>query len=349
MEKVMIDCERMKYPFSGLAHFCRNLVNKIVEKSANEIDYTIFLPKDLKGCFGNKANYITVNPLHKLVLPAYRNTIWHATSQVKNYQPAGKNIKKILTIHDLNFLIEKDSAIKIKKLLNNIQNKIDNADYVSFISEFTLNQTKEHLNLGDKITKVIYNGSEIDVPEILSEPIYVPTKKFLFTIGTILEKKNFHTLPSTIKNLDIELLIAGDICSPNYKNIILNEAKKHGVDNRVKIIGPINHNDKCWYYKNCLAFAFPSLAEGFGLPPAEAMRFGKPIFLSKHTSLPEIGGNAAYYFNSFDAEEMAETLENGLHDFEKNNKTIEILEQSKKFSWTNAADEYIDIYKMLSK
>ena len=56
---------------------------------------------------------------------------------------------------------------------------------------------------------------------------------------------------------------------------------------RVIIAGPVSADDKNWYYANCEAFAFPSLAEGFGLPVIEAMNHGKPVFLSRLTALPE--------------------------------------------------------------
>jgi len=62
----------------------------------------------------------------------------------------------------------------------------------------------------------------------------------------------------------------------------------------VSLLGTISESDKIFYYKNCLAFAFPSLREGFGFPVLEAMTFGKPVFLSNKTSLPEIGGSHAF-------------------------------------------------------
>ena len=106
-----------------------------------------------------------------------------------------------------------------------------------------------------------------------------------------------------LKDNDYELIIAGNIS--NYFERILEEARKWNVEDRVNIIGPISEGLKHWYLKNCLAFAFPSIAEGFGLPVVEAMYYGKPIFLSSYTSLPEVGGDLATYFNKeFDPEGM---------------------------------------------
>lgn len=53
-------------------------------------------------------------------------------------------------------------------------------------------------------------------------------------------------------------------------------------------------------YESCVAFLFPSITEGFGLPVIEAMSFGTPVFLSNSSSLPEVGGNEAFYWNSYE-------------------------------------------------
>ena len=128
----------------------------------------------------------------------------------------------------------------------------------------------------------------------------------------------------------------------------MDEAKKWGVEKRVKIIGPIDEGVKHWYLQNCEAFAFPSIAEGFGLPVVEAMYYGKPIFLSPYTSLPEIGGDLATYFNpEFDPEGMQDEFIKGMNRYRDENLEEKIKERSKIFSWDEAAKEYWKIYKEL--
>jgi glycosyltransferase involved in cell wall biosynthesis len=89
------------------------------------------------------------------------------------------------------------------------------------------------------------------------------------------------------------------------------------------------------------------LAEGFGLPVIEAMHFGKPVFLSKFTSLPEIGGDVAYYFDSFDGDSMRKTLDEGLQHYVQNKPQSAIQKRSQLFSWEIAAKEYLEIYRSL--
>jgi glycosyltransferase involved in cell wall biosynthesis len=82
----------------------------------------------------------------------------------------------------------------------------------------------------------------------------------------------------------------------------------------------------------------------------EAMYFGKPVFLSQFTSLPEVGGDAAYYFENFDPVCMKEVFENGMHHYECTQPQQKIIDRAKKFSWKNSADEYVNVYrKFLNK
>ena len=95
-----------------------------------------------------------------------------------------------------------------------------------------------------------------------------------------MRKKNFHVLPRILKGNDYRLVIAGNISSNSYCAEILEQAREWGVESRVTITGPVSEPVKQWYLQNCDAFVFPSIAEGFGLPVIEAMRYGKPIFTS---------------------------------------------------------------------
>jgi glycosyltransferase involved in cell wall biosynthesis len=104
----------------------------------------------------------------------------------------------------------------------------------------------------------------------------------------------------------------------------------------------------CRLLENMLAFVFPSISEGFGLPVIEAMHFGKPVILATLTSLPEIGSDAAYYFPSFDPDDMQAVFYNSLQHYSVN-KTQEqkIKNRSADFSWGKAAQQYAAIYKQL--
>jgi glycosyltransferase involved in cell wall biosynthesis len=147
---------------------------------------------------------------------------------------------------------------------------------------------------------------------------------------------------------DISLVIAGEMKN-KYAEILKQKIALYKLENRVFLLGAISEADKIYYYKNCLAFAFPSLREGFGLPVLEAMTFGKPVFLSNKTSLPEIGGKHAFYWDNFDPEYMSKVFHEGMNTFSLNEEmfTLEYKKRAQKFTWENAAKEYMNVYKSI--
>jgi glycosyltransferase involved in cell wall biosynthesis len=167
----------------------------------------------------------------------------------------------------------------------------------------------------------------------------------LYTIGTVTDKKNFHVLPPLLVNNDRLLLISGIIQSEAYKEKIIAEARKYKVEDRVIFTGAVTENEKSWYMQHCEAFLFPSLAEGFGLPVIEAMYHGRPVILSTHTSLPEVGGEEAYYFTDFEPSAMRQTLENSLHHYNSTSAREKIIARATSFNWDNAAKQYLEIYR----
>ena len=155
-------------------------------------------------------------------------------------------------------------------------------------------------------------------------------------------------LPALLRGNNYKLVIAGIKQDADYYEEIIAEAKKHGVEQRLIMAGSVSQEEKFWLLQNMTAFVFPSISEGFGLPVIEAMHFGKPVILSTLTCLPEIGSDAAYYFTSFDADEMQEVFYNSLQHYAANNlQQQKIKNRAADFSWDKAAEQYMAIYKQL--
>lgn len=220
---------------------------------------------------------------------------------------------------------------------------IAEVDKIVAISEFVANDVRHYFPDSAHKLSVIYNGADKLTVQEGYKPDNAPAGLFLFTIGLLSVQKGFHLLPALLKDNNFQLVISG-VETP-HKQVIIAEAEKYGCLDRVHITGPISDADKAWYYKNCSAFLFPSRAEGFGLPVIEAMHFGKPVFLSRYTSLPEVGGDVAYYFDNFDPEHMQEVFKTGMDDFNKRNPVLNIIKQAEKFSWDKSAEQYLALYE----
>ena len=349
VQKIMVDVERMRYPFTGLYYYCLHLGNALLQQQhLHNAQLGFYLNEQSKSLFGKKSFSIVQHSLDKHHMSFARKfNIWHCTYQNSNYFPATLKTKVILTIHDINFLHDDIPQNKQKKFLDKLQKKINRADAIITISEFVKSDVLKNFNVQNKNLHVIYNGCNIADDIELLKPLFAPSAPFIFTISAIDKKKNFHVLPNLLLNNDYFLIIAGKTNDENYKNAIIDAAKKLNVESRVLFTGAIKEEEKYWYLKNCMVFVFPSIAEGFGLPVIEAMHFGKPVLLSKATSLPEIGGNLAYYFDDFDPVNMQKKLDQTLNEYSMKKNAFEISEWSKKFTWTAAAERHWQLYESL--
>ena len=342
---ILVTFDSMKNPNSGYFSFGKGLGDALISENHERFKLKYYMFKNTLYQFDGKVDIMYLSRLHNIFFPA-RNKfdLVHFTDQTCRLKPYKVNAKKIMTIHDVNKLhLSFSKPHKIKAHLNKIKRYISYCDKVVTISQFVANDIIQHIPEAKEKLSVIYNGADqLIVPEN-HIPAYVPKKPFLFTIGLLSVQKGFHLLPPLLKGNDFELVIAG-IETP-HKQRIIEEAEKFGCLDRMTITGPVSDDDKAWYYKNCSAFVFPSVAEGFGLPVIEAMYFGKPVFLSKFTSLPEIGGEAAYYFDSFDPEHMQDVFKKGMQDFHDQNRAASIIKHAGKFSWGTTTQQYMELYE----
>jgi glycosyltransferase involved in cell wall biosynthesis len=160
-------------------------------------------------------------------------------------------------------------------------------------------------------------------------------------------KKQFHTLLALLKDENIELVIAGRILDKAYAEEIRQLAYQANVSDRVRLLGAVSDSDKAWYYRNCKAFAFPSTSAGSGAPLMEAMKYGKPVFLSDGSGLSEIGAEECFYFESFEPDEMYQTYREGLQNFQRLNMATRMMSRARLYSWEDKAAEYVQLYRSL--
>lgn len=346
-----MDCDLMKYRNSGLYYYCLNLgrhINQLLdEQGAERIKF--YVPPAERKTFNGGSDTIVEKRYHKFVKPFLWNCkVWHAPFQTGRMIPQDNPfIKVVLTIHDLNHLHEGKPIQEQKHNLKKTQTLIDRSDVIVCVSQFCKSDVLKYLNTGRKPIHVIYNGtSTLSVPR-LSVTSYKPTRPFLFSIGYVNRKKNFHTLISLLERNDLELIVAGRLDELDYVNAIVLESRRRGLGDRVRVLGPISDEEKSWYLKHCTAYVHPSLAEGFGIPVVEAMTFGKPLFLSHRTSLPEIAGDVAFYFKSFEPGHMQQVFVEGMHNYSQNGLAKRIEARGKIFNWREKAAEYIAVYKSL--
>jgi glycosyltransferase involved in cell wall biosynthesis len=342
---ILLTLDSMRVANTGLHTFGLRLGREILRQGGAELDVNAYTYPVQHGFLGRAAGYVRHRTFHRWFFPLGRRfDVVHFTDQYCRFGPARVNGKTIMTVHDLNQLHEQQAGSrKLERYLRRMRVKIAGAHRIVAISHFVAADVVRHFpEARDKIS-VIYNGTDFTRAPDGHRPACAPGGRFLFALGMVCAKKNFHVLVPLLRDNDWKLVISG-IVKEDYRQKIVAEAAACGVGDRVIITGPVSQHDKDWYYANCDAFVFPSLAEGFGLPVIEAMHHGKPVFLSTLTSLPEIGGAAAYYFDSFEPAAMARVLAAGLAHF-ADGGAARVRTHASQFCWTKAGAAYLELYR----
>ncbi len=344
----------MKYPHSGLANVSRSLVAGLTELSSKS-SISLYGPENKL----RDAQFPVVpwKPLHKIYPPKTSQfDLIHVSHQLSDYfHQVKKNQKKTVTLHDLNFLYEGLSEDKIKKRIRAVQKNIGNADSIICISEFAKKDFLAHANLfklkENVAIEVVHNGLVFpEAKNFKPENIIVPARKYLLNIGVLAPKKNQLVLLDFLTKTDLDLVLVTAAAKSDYQNLFYEKVRQLGLSDCVHILENVSENDKNFLLQNCEAYIHPSLAEGFGIPPLEAMYFGKPVFLSNKTALPEIGGDAAYYFTTFDSEDMYRVFLEVMQKFQSLPAYFSSLfhEHALQYSAKKMAEGYINVFEKIT-
>lgn len=348
MKSVLIDLYKANKPYSGLGQFSINFHNELVTQAKRDMDFHFLCPSNFPTKPAAGYHYQKATSLNRY-LPSLgpKPKIWHHLHQFPSHK-AHKQSKQLLTIHDLNFLTQKNQ-VKAQSYLRRLQRNVDQAEAIVTISNFTKGEVQKHLKLHNKPIHVVHNGVHLQSFKGAAKPAYIGDSPFFFSLGIFSAKKNFESLlPLLLKFPDYKLIIAGD-CQTSYGEQIKTLAHKLGVEKQLVMPGKVSDADKFWLYEHCRALLFPSLAEGFGLPVIEAFMAGKPVFLSNSSSLPEIGGHLANYWDNFEVDHMAGVLEKSLQFYEANeaSQSLAFKKYAAQFSWKSCIENYLNIYKAL--
>ncbi len=363
----------------GLGVYVQKLVEGL-ERNSNETDHQffIFLKKDRFNDFKPyKKNFHKVAAdfswygwREQFVYPLFLNKYKLDLMHFGHFNvPLLYRRKIIVTIHDLilfHFPTIKNSTLSrihylIKYLTYRmvINSIVRRAEAIIAISKFTKNDLIRTLKVSKNKIKVIYQGCNfltIKTGE-KSETIlkkYGIIKPYLLCVGNAYPHKNLERLSRVFslfnrQNPKVNLVLAGgrDYFYQRLENKIKTEKIK-----KIFFPGFIEQSDLETIFKESEMFIYPSLYEGFGFPPLEALVYGKSVACSERTSMPEILENTVEYFNPENEKEMLDCLNKVfksrkiLRNYKQKEKIARII---KKFNWDKTAQETLKIYNSVSK
>jgi glycosyltransferase involved in cell wall biosynthesis len=351
MQRITVDMRMINH--SGIGTYIRNLV-PLIMKAHPEFNYTLLGPKKILNKY-DWAHYNHVNVVNcsskiyslseqiELSLKTPRDTslFWSPHYNI----PLFYHGILLVTVHDLFHLAMPQLVPGIHKrfyartMFSQISSK---ANAVICISKFTKNELMRFVHCKEEKIHLISNGIDQSWRNITKEHNPYP-KPFLLFVGNVKPNKN---LVSLIKAFDmIKNQIPHDLVIVGKKEgfitgdaAVLNVAGVLGP--RINFTGPIDNATLIQYYKHAEALIFPSIYEGFGLPPLEAMRCDCPVIVSNLASLPEVCGDAAMYCNPYSPDDIAEKIVALIHDLELRETLISKGRmRSSLFTWEESAQK----------
>jgi len=277
-------------------------------------------------------------------LQNHKNSVVHQTY----YSPfARRNGRLVVTVYDL--IHEKLSSIKQGRGSKNARRaSIYAAEKIIAISEATRNDLLEYYDIPPDRVEVIPLG--VRMPEALPSQTEKCEKfPYLLYVGVRNGYKNFDKF--------VQAYAASALLRSTFRVVCFGggsfTAEELNLFSRLKVSDSIDWlegNDTLLaeYYMNATMLVYPSVYEGFGLPVLEAMANGCPVACSNTSSLPEVGGDAAYYYSPDDVDSIRDTIESAVSDIRTLRVKIQDgYQRAKSFSWQETAGKTIKIYSQI--
>ena len=376
--KIAINCIFYQPRGGGISEYIYNLV-KYLEKLDYNNEYILYVLKDqvdyASKNFPSKFKIKTIpygsSYLEVLKRSLFEQRFWNKEESIEKFDifhspffhcPKFGKAKIVITVHDLRFYrfpytytLPRYLFLKYK-----VKNSVKAANHIITISQFTKDELIEAYQLSnDKITviheainKERFSLNAAGSYKFPPEMGFLKTGRYLLSVGHIEPRKNYNRLIEAFCSMkcqkdcqDLKLVIVGKK-GHHYEDVL----KKVEETENVFYLNFVDHEFLQWLYRNASLFVFPSFYEGFGFPPLEAGCYGVVSAVSNVSSMPEVCGNAVFYFDPYNIENMASVISTALSDSGlREEKKLLMEEQINSFSWERNVRQTIDLYNQLGK
>ena len=275
------------------------------------------------------------------------------------WAPTPLDTPLVATVHDVTPLLYPRSLSPVLRFRykRQLTHTLSEARRIITVSQISLSALSAYAGVNPAKVRVIHNGvSERFHPGVTPEEQaaarrhYSLPEQFAFWVGDFRPEKNLTFLIQAWSRLphhvpDPPALVLAGAQRGEYRKL-RKEVEKRGMEGKVLFPGFIRDDDLPAVYTAATLFVFPSLYEGFGLPPLEAMACGTPCVVSNSSSLPEVTGSAALLFNPTSLDALQECVLRVLTDRELYEALRrDGLRQSALFPWSKAAQETLGVYR----
>jgi glycosyltransferase involved in cell wall biosynthesis len=375
--RVAIDIRRINE--FGVGTYTRNAIRTLTRIDHENEYFLIGIPGRLAGIEPLPPNFVTVPAqpnefsvgsyveLHH-ILKERRCDLLHVPHLF--WKPQAIPCPYVVTVHDLlDHMYRINSHSEIKRTLHFYFTKrvLHGAARIFAVSDFSKKDTERVFQVPARKIEVIYNaiderfrqGHATEADRQFIAERYQVNYPFLLYAGRISPHKNvvriieaFGALKTELAKEgqfeDLKLIIIGDEVSkhPDLRRAVI----KSGAQHDVRFLGFVPIEVLRIFYDQAKIFVFPSLYEGFGLPPLEAMAHGTPVVTSNTSSIPEVVGNAAVMVNPENVFEIMRALHKVLLDPAVREKLkARGIDQANKFSWDKSVCKMLSVYREVAK
>lgn len=256
---------------------------------------------------------------------------------------------KIVTVHDVAFMAYPQTFSKsflyVYRFM--IPRIMRSAKKVITVSEFSKSEIVKYYGINREKIDVVYNAVGADFRKKEDEKL--KKQKYILAVSSLNYRKNFLAVLkafSILEKTDKEtaLYIIGDLKNTNFAGVDIEQYKK---DQRINFLGRVSDNELIRYYSNAAAFIYPSIYEGFGIPPLEAQRCGCKVIIADIPPLREVVADSGLYCNPYDVNDIANKMMSSITD--SNDLSNKGDTNSMRFSWKTSAEKIKGIIEDISK
>jgi glycosyltransferase involved in cell wall biosynthesis len=352
------------YRSAGISWYIQNLLRHLPEADS-EIAYTVFLGEErYQGRPGLELVHTRL-PTHR---PEVR-IFWEQVLQPRAIRRAGIDLlhglalvgpvssgcPTVITVHDLSFLAYPQNFPAAKRFYLRIFTRlsVQRAQRVIAISKNTRRDVIEQYAVPPDRVDLIYYGRNPIFRPLPEEQVaafrsrhHLP-ERFILFVGTLEPRKNVVRLIDAYARLPGHappLLLAGG--KGWLYDEVFARVEAEDLADRVQFVGYVPGEELPWWYNAADLFVYPSVYEGFGLPPLEAMACGTPVITSDVSSLPEVVGDAGLLVHPHDTEALTAAMASVLDDATRR-ETMRAagLSRAQAFSWQEAARRTVESYR----
>lgn len=359
--------EGESYRRAGVSRYIYNLIAHLSEADPGG-DYTVFLNSRcaFRTSYRQKRSRLpTEKPsvrilweqfFQPLQLVAARIALLHSPV---NIQPLFLPCRGVITVMDLTFVVYPESFKPAQRLYQKVFTRLSarRASHLIAISGSTARDLTRFFAVPNSKITVIFPGVDAAYRPIRDESLLASFRlrhslpeKFILSVGTLEPRKNLVTLLHAYAqfkrqaNTNHKLVLAGG--KGWFYQPIFAAVEELGLQGDVLFPGFVAEDELPLWYNTADVFVYPSLYEGFGLPPLEAMACGKPVAVADSSSLPEVVGDAALCIDPYQPEEWAAALLRLCQDASlRSDLAARALERAGQFSWTRMARETAQVYR----